>query len=604
MVASQGPRLRPADTSRTNEEHGEDRALPALNHRKKAEQLAFLLQLEHDLDRFSAEEEADRLLRHIHRNLGSLLRADYGFVFRLGRGHVVEADYTIHWTKAGERAQRTVKARALHDAAVRFARDRKSPEDPHMLLTLVALQGRPVGVLSFHRPARRFGRPDAHLAMDAAEILSRQLAHRERERTFEMREKIVRKVLLEHRPADILYQVLHGLKRLLRYDHSATVLTYDRAGSSLTVRAEIIAWKKGKSPRIGVKIPIGPEEVQRLLGLERCMTIASNRIPDDLSGELVRRINEVTEDAPEAGSLLLAGLRRNEELIGLLAIRDHAAGAFVRADEETIDSFLPVIGATALHAEFFRLQQNRLLEAERKTALGVLARAISHDLNNSFGVIQPLLETLRRDADAGTLTPEALKRDLAMLSQYIGTSLRIFRGLLSVSRAETESAHPTSLGSNIDAVLNLLDRGLRTAGIKVERRIEPDLPKITARPQDMDQLLLNLVTNAMESMPDGGTLAVGAFVEEHDGERAVHVTITDSGSGIKSRDLARVFEPFFTTKSGGTGLGLDICRSIVWEYDGALWLESTEGVGTTAHVRLPFARKQLPEPVAADGDSR
>jgi signal transduction histidine kinase len=80
--------------------------------------------------------------------------------------------------------------------------------------------------------------------------------------------------------------------------------------------------------------------------------------------------------------------------------------------------------------------------------------------------------------------------------------------------------------------------------------------------------------------------------------------ISDSGSGIAARDLPRVFEPFFTTKSGGTGLGLDICRSIVWEYDGALWLESASGVGTTAHVRIPFARKAILEAVSGAGDQQ
>jgi signal transduction histidine kinase len=564
-------------------------ALPVSNHRQRAERLAYLLQMARDLERFAPEEEPDRFLRHVHRGLGAMLTADLGFVWRFGRGSAPEAIYHLAWTPKGEKLLPHTRVATLTEQAVRFVRERKSPDDRQVLFTSVESLGIPVGAFAFLRAGRSFGRRDAHFGVDAAEILSQHLGHRARERAFEIRERIVRKVLLQLRPADILYQVLHGMKRLLGYDHSASVHTLDRDAGTLTTRAEVIAWTKGKSTRIGRTVQLDAEAIAAIDRIERSILIDPARADATIPPLLLAPVTSVGPEAPMPHSLLLAPLRQRDGAAGLLAIRALAPGAFVVSDLETIDSFLPIASATAFHSEFFRLQQDRLMEAERRTALGELARAISHDLNNSFGVIQPLLETLRRDAEAGTITKEHLTQDLETLDQYVRSSLRIFRGLLSFSRGSIEPAHMLDLRESMDGVLTLLDRGLRTSGITIVKEIAPDLPRIHMRRQDLDQLLLNLVTNAKESMEHGGRLTIRAWVEhEEDGDRVLGLSIADTGRGIPAELLPRVFEPFFTTKLEGTGLGLDICRSICWEYEGNIWVESDEGKGTVAQVRLPL----------------
>ncbi len=564
--------------------------LPKQIHRERAERLTFLLQIVRDLERFAADEEPDRFLRHVHRGLGLVLGADLGFVWRLGRGSEIEASYHMIWTPRGEKLLSSTPQAPIREAVSRFAKDKKSPDDPHLLFTLVEVLGRPIGVLAFIRPARNFGRADARLGIEASEILGRHLGHRERERTYELRERIVRKVLLQLRPADILYQVLHGLKRLLRYDHSASVLTFDPESRHLTVRAEIIAWTKGKSARIGSRISLAEDEVAFIDSLAGATIIDPTSPASSVPNSLCARLHAVAPDAPTTRSVIHAPLRQKDQTVGLLLIRALAPDAFVSADKETIDSFLHIVSATALHAEFFRQQQDRLLDAERRTALGDLARAISHDLNNSFGVIQPLLETLKRDADSGAVNPERLKADLDMLAQYVSTSLRIFQGLLSFARGSVENEAAIRISDSLDGVLALLDRGLRTQQIEVTKDIASDLPRIHARRQDIEQVFLNLLNNAKDSMPAGGRLRIRAWVEKGDGTESVRISIADTGRGIPASILPRVFEPFFTTKKDGTGLGLDICRSIVWEYDGALWLDSKEGAGTVAQIRLPVRR--------------
>ncbi len=547
-----------------------------------------------ELERFAHEEEPDRILRHVHRGLGPLLRADFGFVWRFDRSGRPAASYRLAWTPKGEKLLARADLASFTSAAVAFARDRKSPGDPHQLFTWVPVGGRSVAALGFVRPSGRYGRQDARFANEAAEILSRHLAHRDRERTYEIRERIVRKVLQQLRPADILYQVLHGLKRLLQYDHGASVQTLDSDASALTIRAETIAWTKGKSLRIGAKIPLRGETLDSIEALDRCLRCDPARLPEGIPLALIADLIALAPEAPPVRSLLLAPLRQGERFVGLLALRSTTPDAFTRSDEETINSFLPILSATALHSEFFRLQQDRLLEAERRTALGDLARAISHDLNNSFGVIQPLLETLRRDLEMGTLSPENLRQDLDTLSQYTKSSLRIFEGLLGFARGSIEGIEMIDVSGALDTVLSLLDRSLVAGRIEVVREIQADLPRFRARRQSIEQLFLNLITNARESMPGGGRLTIRIWTETGEEGEALRITLADTGVGIPPERLARVFEPFFTTKASGTGLGLDICRSLVWDHDGELWLESKVDEGTQAQIRLPLRKEPVP----------
>lgn len=567
--------------------------MPKANHKQRADRSAFLLQLVRDLDRFAPDEEADRILRYAHRGIGQILQADYGYVWRIERGATLSARYSMTWTPRGPKLLAQADTARWVESAAAFARDRKSPEDPNLLFTIVEAAGRPIGILAFIRPARRFGRADARLGQDAAEFLGRHLTRAERERFFEIRERIVRKVLVQLRPADILYQVLHGLKRLLQYDHSASVATYDPLARSLTIRAETIAWTKGKSERIGRVIALDAASASFLEGLDGCCICGHDDGHSRAPEALTRPLTSIAEAAPAAQSIILAPLGFQDRRVGILTICGLTQRSFTNVDIQAVDSFLQILSAAAVHAEFFRRQQDRLLEAERRTALGDLARAISHDLNNAFGVIQPLLQTVRRDVEEGTFTAQRLKEDIDTLSQYVAASLRIFERLLSFARGSTEGIAEVDIAAATGNVLSLLARGLEAAGITVDLEIPGDLPRLTARRQDIEQLLLNLITNAEESMERGGILTVKAWIEEKAGERAVRIAIVDTGHGIPPEVRTRIFEPFFTTKADGTGLGLDICRSIVWEYDGALWLEPNGERGTVAQVRLPLVRRTI-----------
>jgi two-component system NtrC family sensor kinase len=124
--------------------------------------------------------------------------------------------------------------------------------------------------------------------------------------------------------------------------------------------------------------------------------------------------------------------------------------------------------------------------------------------------------------------------------------------------------------------------------------IPKDLPPVSCRQGDLEQLFLNLITNARDAMHDGGRLSVHART---DGDW-IEIIIADTGCGIPPVDLTRVQEPFFTTKPDGTGLGLTICRSIVWEMGGELNIASRPGEGTRVTVRVPISPPQSQEDLA------
>jgi two-component system sporulation sensor kinase A len=119
------------------------------------------------------------------------------------------------------------------------------------------------------------------------------------------------------------------------------------------------------------------------------------------------------------------------------------------------------------------------------------------------------------------------------------------------------------------------------------------LPAVACGQSDLEQVFLNLLTNAREAMPHGGRITIEARSIEHD----VAITVSDSGCGIPAEHLPRVTEPFFTTKPRGNGLGLSICRSILWEVDGTIAIRSEPGKGTRVDLGLPQAAAHHAQPV-------
>jgi two-component system, NtrC family, sensor kinase len=230
--------------------------------------------------------------------------------------------------------------------------------------------------------------------------------------------------------------------------------------------------------------------------------------------------------------------------------------------------------------------QNRLIQLERMASVGELTSTTTHEFNN-------LLMTVINYARMGLRNKDDASREKAFqrILDAANRGAKITSMVLGLSRSRPGEMQPTLLPQVIDDTLVLLEREMQKYRILVEKQYA-DVPNISGAPDQIQRLLLNLLTNARQAIGESGHIKIKVSYE--DSSRSVVLTVRDSGRGINPSDLPKIFEPFFTTKSGpdasgkgGTGLGLSVCREIVESHKGRIRVESSEGKGTAFTIRFP-----------------
>lgn len=232
--------------------------------------------------------------------------------------------------------------------------------------------------------------------------------------------------------------------------------------------------------------------------------------------------------------------------------------------------------------------KSQLLQMQRYTALGELLGTTTHEFNNVLTTIINWARHGLRHKDDAT-REKAFEAILAAATR----GSRITQTILGVARRRSNTFEPTDLRQLVSDTLLLLEREMNKYHIRVEVSLD-QVPPVLANPSQIQQVLLNLLTNARQAMPKGGRLIVRLFREPT--SQFVDLQIRDFGTGIPPEILPHIFDPFFTTKSGpdasgkgGTGLGLAACREIVEAHHGRIRVESAVGKGTCFTVRLPLA---------------
>jgi signal transduction histidine kinase len=225
--------------------------------------------------------------------------------------------------------------------------------------------------------------------------------------------------------------------------------------------------------------------------------------------------------------------------------------------------------------------------AEKLAALGTLAAGLAHELNNPIGIICSRIEVMLLEAEATGL-PEGLRSDLQVLHRNAERVARIAQGLLSFSRQSPTTQDLVQLNDVVRETLLLTERQVTSTGISLTVETAATLPPVRGDGSALEQVLLNLVTNAGAAVEVGGRIKITTRCHP---ERAgwVQLIVADSGRGISPDVLPRIFDPFFSTKSGGTGLGLSVSDGIVREHGGTIEVESTPGLGTRFTITLPAA---------------
>jgi len=232
--------------------------------------------------------------------------------------------------------------------------------------------------------------------------------------------------------------------------------------------------------------------------------------------------------------------------------------------------------------------QAQLIRSERLASMGQLAAGIAHEVNNPLGTILIYAHLLRDQVDSGTaVTPEGLRSDVQMILGEATRCRGIVGGLLDFARQNKVTCSHVDVRTLIDEAVNIVRAG-RDESIKYEVVASDTLPQAWLDRDQMLQVLLNIIRNAVELMPTGGKVTVQAdFLEQR---RELRIRIRDTGPGISPENMVKLFTPFFTTKpvGKGTGLGLPICYGIVKMHRGTITAQNNEdGPGATFEIVLP-----------------
>ncbi len=237
--------------------------------------------------------------------------------------------------------------------------------------------------------------------------------------------------------------------------------------------------------------------------------------------------------------------------------------------------------------------QEQVIRTEKLASLGKLAATVAHEINNPLAAVLTYTRLMMKLMSRGRFTQERLEdiaRYLTIMESETARCGEIVKNLLAFSRQPKITVEASSIEELIEKTLVLISHDLEMKNIQLVKEIEPDLPKIKCSSRHIQQALLNLLSNASEAMPEGGTLTVTAKRSKSDG--FVEAVISDTGCGISEEDLKNIFEPFFTTKEEGrgVGLGLSVVHGIITRHNGSIEIESKPDEGSTFKVRLPTVR--------------
>ena len=231
------------------------------------------------------------------------------------------------------------------------------------------------------------------------------------------------------------------------------------------------------------------------------------------------------------------------------------------------------------------------LHTEKMASIGKMAAVLAHEINNPLSGILTYAKLLRKwidNEDSG----KSRRKDICDSLELIAAESRrcgdLVKNLLTFSRTTPINLQPTDLNQVIDRVLRLIQHQIDLAGIHAQPELDPDLPVITCDGAQIEQVLLALMMNALDAMPQGGNLWVTTKLIQE--ANTVRIVVRDDGCGIPPEILPRLFEPFLTTKETGrgVGLGLAISRSILERHNGNIEVQSEVGRGTTFTVTLPW----------------
>ena len=292
-------------------------------------------------------------------------------------------------------------------------------------------------------------------------------------------------------------------------------------------------------------------------------------------------------------------IKAQRNISGSLSVLQAAAGRVSGGDLGQIyypmdrgDEISACINAFNKMTQEIKTRQEQLLHSRKMASIGTFTSGIAHELNNPINNISLIVETLMEDEDLSSAERSKLYQDLMWQADR---SAEIVKGLLEFSRTDQEHLEKLSLDDIVDKTVRLVKNKINLQQIKYEKSINTPLKPIWIDKSRLQQALLNLLINAIQAMPNGGTLTIAICAGETPNE--IRIDVADTGIGIPAEQLDSIFDPFFTTKKEGegTGLGLSVTYGIIKKQGGRITVQSTPGKGTCFSVFLNTKAKHEPE---------
>jgi hypothetical protein len=233
-----------------------------------------------------------------------------------------------------------------------------------------------------------------------------------------------------------------------------------------------------------------------------------------------------------------------------------------------------------------QLQRQRevLYQNEKLAALGTMAAGIAHEMNNPLGIMTTRIEVMLLDAKDHQL-PDQVLEDLEVLHRASQRVARIAVSLRSFARHTPGDRVPLDLNAVVDESIQLLQKPMAADNVQIIASLDRTLPPILGDATTLHQVLMNILTNAREAMPEGGEIRLETGPATRPGW--IRLLVADTGAGIAAEEISKIFDPFFTTKRTGTGLGLSVTYGIIQEHGGTVDVQSRPGAGTTFIISLP-----------------
>jgi len=312
----------------------------------------------------------------------------------------------------------------------------------------------------------------------------------------------------------------------------------------------------------------------------------------------------------QAGSEMCVAIRDGTKILGILDVESSSRNAFTHNDFMALESLAGILASVITSADQYqrlevtinqlrsmqvelnermeaqRSAENRLIQAAKLAAVGEMAAGIAHELNNPLTSVMGFAELALEEIPVTSDT----RKDLEMVVRESVRARDVVRRLLDFARQSESTRSRASLNEVVEDVVALSRHLIHTSGVELILDLKESLPWVTMDANQIKQVLLNLVHNALQAMPDGGEMEISTMTVARDGRDGALVSVRDTGVGITQLNQSRIFEPFFTTKGdqGGTGLGLSVTYGIVTDHGGQIDVESQPGKGSLFNVWLPL----------------